>query len=131
MSTRVTAAWTFSSQHAGDDAPEPLPLMAVRFQPDLDRYNRAPAGGRYRVPFSIDLQGAAGVALGLPAVEASFDDGATWTPAAVRPRRDGTYTATVRHPAGNGFVSLRAAVADGAGNRVEQTILRAYQLAAR
>jgi hypothetical protein len=28
-------------------------------------------------------------------------------------------------------VSLRASVADGAGNRIEQTILRAYQVAAR
>jgi hypothetical protein len=131
LSTRATAAWTFSSGHAFGDEPEPLPLMAVRFSPDLDGYNRAPAGVRYRVPFSIDLHGDAGDDLAQPEVEVSFDDGATWTTVVVRPRRDDSYTATLQHPDGEGFVSLRATASDGAGNRVEQTILRAYQLAAR
>ncbi|MEV4757671.1 hypothetical protein AB0J86_21515 [Micromonospora sp. NPDC049559] len=56
------------------------------------------------------------------AVEASYDDGATWNRV---PVRDGA--ARVRHPAGAGFVSLRATAADGAGNTVRQTVVRAYR----
>jgi hypothetical protein len=55
-------------------------------------------------------------------IEASFDDGVTWTP--VRLQQD---AALVRHPAGSGFVSLRATAADSDGNTVEQTIIHAYR----
>jgi subtilisin family serine protease len=128
LSTRVSSAWTFSSERPAGDEPEALPLMAVRFHPDLDRHNRAPAGARYRIPFTIDLHGNAGTSRDRPTVEVSFDDGETWSPLVVRARHDGTYTATLRHPDSGGFVSLRATVTDGDGNRVEQTILRAYQV---
>ncbi|GAA0926792.1 hypothetical protein GCM10009560_28950 [Nonomuraea longicatena] len=37
----------------------------------------------------------------------------------------------LRHPAGDGFVSLRAKATDTSGNTVEQTVIRAYRIAAR
>jgi hypothetical protein len=38
------------------------------------------------------------------------------------------WVARLFHPADADFVSLRAAATNGAGNRVEETILRAYRL---
>jgi hypothetical protein len=57
-------------------------------------------------------------------VEVSHDDGATWKTAPVS-GKGAIREATVDNPAG-GSVSLRAVVTDSAGNRVEQTIIRAY-----
>ena len=36
-------------------------------------------------------------------------------------------TATVTHPRGNRYVSLRAHATDAAGNTVTQTVIRAYR----
>jgi hypothetical protein len=36
----------------------------------------------------------------------------------------------LRHPAGDGFVSLRARSSDASGDTVEQTVIRAYRIAA-
>lgn len=63
-------------------------------------------------------------------VEVSYDDGLTWSKAQVRACPDG-WTATVRHPAGGSFVSLRATATDAAGNSVTQTITHAYRLNTR
>jgi subtilisin family serine protease len=129
LSTRVTAAWTFGSEHVAGEDPEALPLMAVRYAPELDAHNRAPAGGRYEIPFAIDRLGDIG-RISEVGVEASFDDGRTWTRLQVGRPRGGRYVASIAHPAGNGFVSLRASVTDDRGNSVEQTIVRAYELKA-
>jgi hypothetical protein len=130
LSTRTTAAWTFRSAHIPGDEPEPLPLLAVRWTPHLDDHNRAPAGRRIEVPVTIDRLGAIG-RVHAPTIEASFDDGATWNEVPVRPADGGHdgFVATIRHPAGAGFVSLRASARDDRGNTVEQTTIRAYELA--
>ena len=57
----------------------------------------------------------------------SYDDGKTWTAARVERDHD-RWTASVEHPRGAEFVSLRASVGDGDGNAVTQTITRAYAL---
>jgi hypothetical protein len=104
----------------------------VRFAPRLDDHNRAPAGRPFPVPLSLQRQQAAGhgTVTGV-SVQFSLDDGRTWRPARVT----GTglhRTALVGHPrAGGGFVSLRAAATDSAGNKVEETVIRAYALADR
>lgn len=61
-------------------------------------------------------------------VDVSYDDGRTWNraPLIVAP---GGRQVLLDHPAGTGFVSLRANVADGRGNTTEQTIIRAYRIA--
>lgn len=114
FSTRQSAAWTFRSSTTAE--PTPLPLLFIRFAPNLDHRNQAPSGTRYAVPVQL----SAGK---LTAVEASYDDGATWRPAKLQGDK-----ALLDHPHGNGYVSLRATALDAAGNRSEQTVIHAYKL---
>ena len=128
LSTLVDAEWTFTSAHVPDGELVHLPMTAVRFSPDLDIENTAPAGRRFRVPISLDRQiGATPAKTRSLTVEASFDDGTTWHKLDVD-RHGETAAALVQHPHGNGFVSLRARATDSAGNSVRQTIIRAYRI---
>lgn len=61
------------------------------------------------------------------AVQVSYDDGKTWQPTQVQ-QHNGHWTISLTHPAVKGYVSLRAAATDTAGNTVEQTTTRAYAL---
>jgi hypothetical protein len=128
LTTQVNAAWTFRSAHPGGDEPARLPLSTVRFTPALDADNAAPAGRAFHLPVTVEGQPGVPAAqtTGLT-VEISYDDGATWSKASLRAAPTG-WTATVRHPVGPGFASLRATAVDAAGNTVTQTILRAYRL---
>jgi len=126
LSTRVSVAWTFRSSHVSGDAAARLPLSTVRFAPRVDEENAAPAGQATTIPVSVVAQpdSAAGPNSSL-AVEVSYDDGVTWSPAPVTAGQ-----ATVTHPARDGYVSLRATAVDSLGNTVTQTVIRAYKLAA-
>ena len=126
LSTRVSVAWTFRSAHVDGDEVARLPLSTVRFAPRVDSENSAPAGEAATIPVSVVAQpdSAAGANRSL-AVEVSYDDGATWASAPVVAGQ-----AAVTHPAGDGYVSLRATAVDAAGNTVTQTVIRAYKLAA-
>jgi subtilisin family serine protease len=126
LSTRVTAAWTFRSATTADL--EPLPLLGVRFLPRLDDHNRAPSGQDFSFPVRLGRQpGPAYGTVDELTVDVSYDDGQTWQPVALSGTGD-ERTATVTHPAGPGFVSLRARARDTAGNALDQTIIRAYGL---
>jgi subtilisin family serine protease len=126
LSTRVTAAWTFRSQHVEQSTA--LPLLAVRFAPALDDRNRARAGAPLIVPVSVArMPEAPSSPITQLTLEASFDDGATWQRTLVL-RRGSDAIALVLHPWNASFVSLRATAADADGNRVEQTVIHAYAL---
>jgi subtilisin family serine protease len=129
LSTRLSAAWTFRSGHVAGDTPVPLPLSSIRFTPSLDKANTAPAGRMYAIPLEVLRQsGSAAGRVRTVVVEASFDDGTTWTTLSVI--RGGQYgVALIRHPAQPGFVSLRANATDSAGNTVTETVIRAYRIA--
>ncbi|MFD0744860.1 hypothetical protein ACFQ1L_25860 [Phytohabitans flavus] len=90
--------------------------------------NRAPAGRPFAIPVYVQRQaGAEFGALRDLRVEASYDDGATWR--AVPVAGSGLErVALLQHPHGAGYVSLKASAVDSAGNKVEQTIIRAYAL---
>ncbi|NUW39761.1 S8 family serine peptidase [Nonomuraea rhodomycinica] len=127
LSTRVSAAWTFrSGRPATAGELTRLPVSVVTFAPALDAANTAPAGRRFTVPVSVRALPGSGAGRNRElAVEVSYDDGATWAAAEFRHGR-----AVLRHPAGDGFVSLRARAVDTAGDAVEQTVIRAYRIAA-
>jgi subtilisin family serine protease len=125
LSTQVSAEWTFTSGHTTE--PTALPLLAVRFAPSLDDRNAAPAGKRFTIPVYVQRNGSGTVGVGTPVVEVSYDDGKTWRTVKVS-RDDGRWKATVDHPAGAQFVSLRSSVADRDGGTQRQTVLRAYAL---
>ena len=125
FTTQVSAAWTFTSTKVVDT---PLPVLAVRFAPALDDHNRAAAGKPATYP--VYVQQGAGASYGTLTtltVDASYDDGKTWTPARVT-GTGLTRAVTVGHPAGAKFVSLRATAADDHGTAVTQTLIRAYGL---
>ncbi|MBB5781799.1 S8 family serine peptidase [Nonomuraea jabiensis] len=124
LSTRVSGVWTFRSGHVAGDTPARLPVSVVRFSPALDAENTAPSGRRFTVPVTIQpLEGSAARPVRRLSVEVSYDDGATWARAEVHGA-----AAVLRHPAGDGFVSLRAQAVDAAGNTAKQTIIRAYRI---
>jgi hypothetical protein len=114
--TKVTAAWTFPSSAAGNG--RPLSLPTARFTPDVDLRNRAPGSRPFTVPVRTST------ASRTVTVDVSFDDGRTWHRAAVRGSGD-RWTASVFHPR-SGHASFRTTVVDTAGNRLEQTVVRAY-----
>jgi hypothetical protein len=125
LATTVKGTWTFKSAVWGEPA---LPLLTVGLDPAVDLRNTAPGGGSFSFPATVRRQAGSGedAAITSLAVKVSYDDGATWKAATVT--RDGDHwKVTVTHPA-SGYVSLRAQAADAAGNTVDQTVIRAYQL---
>jgi hypothetical protein len=128
VSTQVTAAWTFESAHVPGAPPERLPVSTVRFTPRLDANGAAPAGKTITFPVTVDRQpGSAAKPVKTLSVEVSFDDGKTWQQVKLT-KQGNCWKAQIAHPDQAGFVSLRAASTDTAGNTVEQTVIRAYQI---
>ncbi|MCE6997335.1 S8 family serine peptidase [Saccharothrix sp. S26] len=120
FSTDVRAVWDFRSRHT--DAPTALPLMVVRFAPEVDLANRA-AGGPLGVPFTVQrAEGATPWPVFPPTAEVSYDDGATWRNAVVRGGQ------VLLDAPRAGYVSLRVKVKDFNGASVEQTVVRAFGL---
>ncbi|GIF75289.1 serine protease [Asanoa siamensis] len=125
-STEVNTAWTFRSGHVDGTEEVALPLLGVRYTPELDDRNHARPGSGFRIPLQIYRQpGAPGApVIADLAVEVSHDDGHSWRPASVT--RDGLrWVATVDNPAG-AAVSLRTKARDTDGNKLLQTVTRAY-----
>jgi hypothetical protein len=106
----------------------PIPLIGVRYAPNLDDHNNAPAGKRFSFPVRVERVGSTDANIaGAPSVEVSYDDGKTWCP--VRLTGSGAdWKATVDHPKGAEFVSLRSSVTGADGFTQHLTIIRAYAL---
>jgi subtilisin family serine protease len=128
LSTQISAEWTFTSAHTTGADSESLPLLAIRFAPDLDDHNATRAGKKFSFPVYVQRNGAATPGrVSTPKVEVSYDDGKTWQLAKVSRDHD-RWKATVNHPKNAKFVSLRSSTSDNTGNTVKQTILHAYAL---
>jgi hypothetical protein len=123
LSTKVAASWTFRSSAEQEGAA--LPLLTVRFDPAVDVRNRMP-GGASKIPVSVERQEDKHPKVTELAVEVSYDDGDHWQAAPVS-RTDDHWTITLRQPKA-GFVSLRAKAVDDAGNTVNQTVIRGYEI---
>ncbi|TDD33834.1 hypothetical protein E1287_18555 [Actinomadura sp. KC06] len=125
----INARWTFpSAERPGDPFEDQLGLLQPRITGAFDSTGRAPSG----VTFPLDVvaeRAANGSAVTSASLEASFDNGATWTAVALTPNGTDRWTANVAHPSThNGYAALRFKAADGSGNAVEQTVTRAYGL---
>lgn len=132
LSTRTTTAWSFESARPTGADTEILPLMLIDHELGVDELNRAPAGVAHDIDLNVQhQQGAEGVSVEDLRVWVSFNDGAKWKGVDVNDEGGGNFEVTLRHPdAGNGsgFVSLRASARDSEGNRLDQTVIRAYAL---
>lgn len=127
LSTRVSGVWTFRSAHDPGVEATVLPVMALRFGPQLDAHNRAPSGQAFPLPVSVQRQaGAVDADVTGLRLEVSYDDGDTWQEVPVRPAGE-QWRALLQHPSGDGFVSVRARATDSDDNSVEVTIIRAYR----
>jgi len=123
VSTGVHASWTFTS--GTTSAVTALPLMAVRFEPRLDEYNRAPGGRWFEFPIRVEHQpGSTPTQVTELEVQVSDDDGVSWRPVDVH-RAGDRWVALVYNPP-QGFVTLRATAIDAGGNTAQLTIFRAY-----
>ncbi|WKX74255.1 S8 family serine peptidase [Streptomyces sp. XD-27] len=118
VSTKVTAAWTFSSQRVAGRTG--LPASVVRFTPRLAADSTAKAGATVAVPVAV-RGAAAGRNLKSLTVHVSYDDGAHWKKLTVTGGK-----VTVKNPAAGKSVSFKAKAVDKQGNTVSQAILRAY-----
>jgi subtilisin family serine protease len=123
--TSTRTVWDFGSAKQSEDKATALPMLQVDYDVPVDLTGRVAARSHvigltvrqqdgYAEPRSTSLQ-----------AEVSFDEGTTWK-RIVPVGADGKYRAVV--PAGEGTVSLRVHAADNAGNKVEQTVIRAYGL---
>lgn len=149
MAHNIRTEWTFAAQtpSSGNVAPpyacigtffgdrQPcawVPLINQILHLPVALNDTTPAGREFQ--FSVTASsarpsGAATVA-GVTA-SASFNDGKTWVPAAVHADGQGTFGVSLLQPAlqdTTGAVSLRIEAWDVDGNRVVQTIDRAYGL---
>ncbi|RFS82674.1 hypothetical protein D0T12_24820 [Actinomadura spongiicola] len=127
--TKVTGRWTFPSTEGPDDPfDNQRHLLQPRVSGAFDSQGRAPVGTTF--PLDVVVQRpAGGSAVTLTSVEASFNDGTTWTTVPVTASGTDRWTANILHwwPH-NGYVALRIKATDGSGNTVEQTVIRAYGL---
>ncbi|MFJ7999687.1 S8 family peptidase [Streptomyces sp. NPDC096310] len=127
VTSRLTAAWGFTSKKPAADTIVTLPLSTVRFAPKLDLASTAAAGKKLTVPLSI--QGpAAGKGFKSLSVQVSYDGGATWTKAPVTTAKDGRKSLSLSHPKKATSVSFKAKLTDRNGNTYDATVLKAYLL---
>ncbi|MCX4536892.1 S8 family serine peptidase [Streptomyces sp. NBC_01669] len=124
LSTQTSTAWTFKSVRPASGK-ENLALLWPKYGFDLDAENTAVGDAIDDFDLAFALQTGATPDIDGVEVEASTDDGATWSPATVKTKIDGHYKVSVRNPA-SGYVSLRIKAQDANGSKIEQTLIRAY-----
>ncbi|MFG2934866.1 S8 family serine peptidase [Streptomyces sp. NPDC048282] len=120
-STSTHTEWSFTSAHT--DTATALPLLSLGITPrGLDLLNRADGGRESVVGLSVTDQLGNVQACGLKAW-VSYDDGTSWKEVKVR-------HGEARFKPGKGAksVSLRVRATDRDGNRIDQTVLRAFGL---
>jgi hypothetical protein len=146
LGQRITTSWTFQSApqatpgkpagyecHNGGANCAYQPLIQLRYLPGVDLLNRAPAGEAFTfdvvaAPHRLTPGAAPATTL---TMSSSTNGGTTWQPAQVTAVGGGRFRVTVTHPplaSTDGYVWLRTEASDAAGNRVTQTVERAYAL---
>ncbi|MFE9610794.1 S8 family peptidase [Streptomyces sp. NPDC006012] len=127
--TGTTTSWTFASDTAATT--DVLPLLQVDYAVPVDARNAVGPQRSHSVDLHVRMPDGLAAPRGVSLkVEASYDDGRTWTTARTDRRGSGTdFTATVQRPSSvhqDAFVTLRVTAKDAAGDSVRQTIDHAY-----
>lgn len=126
--TGTSTSWWFRSGTATDATL--LPLLQVDYAVPVDAWNAVRAGRSHTVGLTVRAQDGAAVPNGVKVeVQASYDDGRTWSSARVASRGHNTFDARLTKSArtrGDAYVTLRVTARDAAGDRVQQTVRRAY-----
>ncbi|GAB2963290.1 S8 family serine peptidase [Micromonospora polyrhachis] len=130
-STATSTTWTFRSKRPKGQQPSVLPLLQVGYDIDTDLTNAVRADRPYPLVLHPGYQpGATGRGRFGVEVAVSYDDGATWRK--VSTLGGDTVTATMpAAPAGAQFATIRVTARDRDGNRIEQTVTRAWKVTAR
>jgi subtilisin family serine protease len=121
LSSRLVVDWTFKSDTVTSEEPAALPLLAVRFAPPAKASAKVPT----LVPITVDHN--SGQKAQVRSLAVSHDGGDTWKPVKVYSAGGKTF-ALIKHPAAAKSVSLKATASDANGNKVDQTIIDAFQL---
>ncbi|RII17613.1 Intracellular serine protease [Streptomyces sp. YIM 130001] len=128
-STSVETAWTFRSKADPTQYSQPLPILFPRCALPEDGLKTLAAKNGQRI--RLTATGHAGYtpeAVKSASLAYSYDEGKTWTDAAVSVDGRGA-TATVNHAGASGLqVWLRTELTDTDGNSVRQTVARAYDV---
>ncbi|MFE7609666.1 S8 family serine peptidase [Streptomyces celluloflavus] len=123
-STQTRTEWTFTSGNGW----ALIPLIQLDHGVATDLSGNAARHTALTLTAS-QLPGVTGAGrIDVATLQLSYDDGAHWTPAALRATADGSWATTVTAPRTARYVSLRATARDTAGNTVSQTVVRAYGL---
>jgi hypothetical protein len=127
--TRLTSEWTFRSERP--PGLEWVPLLQADVTSGFDKLGRGRSFDWQILDVAVAAQsGAPEVTLKDLSVEVSFDDGATWTRAWIQERRGNTAKVAVFNSSDrSAFASLRVSASDTRGNKLRQTVIRAYGLA--
>ncbi|MGW2563234.1 S8 family serine peptidase [Streptomyces sp. NPDC001514] len=129
FSTRTDTSWSFRSAPPAAGQEALLPLVLLDYDVPVSTLNQVAGSSSTTLQVTARHQdGWTGARIAGMRVRASTDDGAHWTSVHVSPRGNGTYDVrldrALTHHAD--FVSLRVEAWDGAGNEVEQTVVRAF-----
>jgi hypothetical protein len=89
LSTASSTAWTFSSARPANGK-EDLALLWPRYGLDLDAQNTTQGGNTHDFDLAFVSQSGVTPDVDGVEVEASADDGATWQPAKVKSKSDGS-----------------------------------------
>ncbi len=126
--TGTETSWSFRS--GSTPAATALPLLQLDYDVPVDAYNAVGHGRTHSVKLSVRAQDALAAPRGVSVqVEASYDDGGSWSRAEVNNRGHNAFEAAVKKPSrirGDAYVTLRVTARDAAGNSVRQTVRRAY-----
>ena len=124
LGTRSTAVWSFFSAHQAGTAAAALPLLTVRATGPFSSSGTASAGKAFPLTLTVEEM-PAGAHLTSLRLSMSANGGKTWRPVHLY-RAGGHWLALVTSPPGGGYVSLRTAAADSAGDSALTTTIRAY-----
>lgn len=128
-STKTDTSWSFRSAPPAAGKEALLPLVLLDYDVPVNTLNQVDGSSTTTLRVTARHQsGWNGARIAGMRVRASTDDGAHWASVHVTPHRNGAYDvrldrALTRHA---DFVSLRVEAWDSAGNKVEQTVIRAF-----